>query len=91
MLALDARLESPHRLADSLYGILAESKEIWVVKLADRVINLQPPPRHWTQEKQVTYCVEAKQILEKLGWASPVLARRLAEKIDTYRSYFEAK
>jgi len=90
-LSKDARLGDHHQLADSLKRILAEPKEIWMVKLADRITNLQPPPRHWTLEKKTTYREEAKEILEKLGSASPLLARRLMEKIDTYRSYLQAE
>ena len=38
------------RMADSLKRILKQPKEILLVKMADRITNLQPPPKHWTKE-----------------------------------------
>lgn len=39
------------RMADSLERIKAQPKEIWMVKMADRITNLQPPPKQWTPER----------------------------------------
>ena len=38
-------------MADNLSRIKMQSKEISMVKLADRIINLQTPPGHRTNEK----------------------------------------
>jgi (p)ppGpp synthase/HD superfamily hydrolase len=71
-------------MRDSLTRIRERPHAVWLVKLADRITNLQPPPKHWTAEKIVTYRAEAEVILRELGPASPFLAKRLAEKIAAY-------
>jgi (p)ppGpp synthase/HD superfamily hydrolase len=55
-----------------------------MVKLADRITNLQPPPSHWTPERITSYREEAVEILQTLKDASPHLAARLEEKIERY-------
>lgn len=35
------------QMEDSLRHIRLRPKEIWAIKLADRITNLQPPPSHW--------------------------------------------
>ncbi len=85
-------LEKSQQLADSLDShserlrqrIQEQPIEIWMVKLADRITNLQPPPAHWTTEKIAKYRDEAIEIHTRLQAASPFLAVRLAEKIKTY-------
>ena len=72
-------------LLDSLERIEKQPREIWRVKLADRISNLQPPPAHWSREKQRAYCDEAELILSRLGVASRPLAERLRSAIETYR------
>ncbi|HLJ55351.1 MAG TPA: HD domain-containing protein [Chthonomonadaceae bacterium] len=74
-------------MADSLSRIRQQPREVWLVKLADRICNLQPPPHYWTSEKRIAYREEARQILEALGGASAYLAARLAHKIDAYGDY----
>lgn len=75
------------QMQDSLDRIKAQPREVWMVKLADRIVNLQPPPAYWTREKCAAYRAEAALILEALGGASPSLARRLAMKIEGYGRY----
>ena len=77
-------LAKSRRLADSLDRIKAQPREIWMVKLADRITNLQPPPVHWTQAKILKYRDEAIEIHTHLQSASPFLALRLAAKIQNY-------
>jgi (p)ppGpp synthase/HD superfamily hydrolase len=77
-------LEKSQQLADSLNRIQQQPIEIWMVKLADRITNLQPPPAHWTAEKIAKYRDEAIEIHARLQTASPFLAMRLAEKIKIY-------
>ncbi|PKL19123.1 MAG: bifunctional (p)ppGpp synthetase/guanosine-3',5'-bis(diphosphate) 3'-pyrophosphohydrolase [Spirochaetae bacterium HGW-Spirochaetae-5] len=72
------------RMAESIERIKLQPKEIWMVKLADRITNLQPPPSHWTDEKISSYRKEAEYILEQLGSASALLRERLAQKIKNY-------
>lgn len=83
-LTKDARLPKAQRMADSLRRIAAEPREIAMVKLGDRITNLQPPPRSWTAEKIAAYREEARQILAALGPAHAGLAARLRGKIEAY-------
>jgi len=62
-------------------------KEVWVVKLADRITNLQKPPARWSLKKKKSYHAEAKIILEELGKGNEYLAKRLAAKIKEFESY----
>lgn len=72
------------QMRDSIGRIQQQPKEIWMVKLADRITNLQAPPKQWSQEKVKTYRDEAILILEELGDANPYLAERLGWKITQY-------
>jgi len=72
------------RMADSLRRIREQPAEVWMVKLADRITNLQKPPGHWTDEKIAYYRVEAQEIHAQLAEACPVLGARLAAKIAVY-------
>lgn len=83
-LSKDPSLPKAEAMADSLRRIQAQPKEVWCVKLADRISNLQGPPPHWSLEKAAAYRVEAQGILAALGEAHPVLAARLAQKIALY-------
>ena len=80
-------LEKTERMIDSLNRIKKQPKEIWMVKLADRITNLQPPPSHWSKEKIETYLQEAKTIYKYLGEASDYLSSRLLKKIEDYSAY----
>lgn len=75
------------QMLDSLSRIQVQPPEIWLVKLADRIVNLSPPPPHWGREKVVAYQDEARLIYAKLGSASRLLARRLADRIEAYSLY----
>jgi (p)ppGpp synthase/HD superfamily hydrolase len=44
------------RMHDSLKRINELQKEVGLVKLADRITNLQTPPKHWSKEKIIKYC-----------------------------------
>jgi len=43
-----------------------------LVKLADAITNLQPPPVHWSREKRARYREEAIEIYSALKDASGV-------------------
>lgn len=75
------------QIEDSLQRIKQQPQEIWMVKLCDRITNLQPPPSHWNKQKIAAYRVEAELILNELGSANRFLANRLAEKIEGYKEY----
>ncbi len=84
--ALSKRLTVPkeRRMQDSLDRILAQPREVAMVKLADRITNLEPAPAHWSAEKRAGYREEAKQILAALQGRCPWLEARLAQKIAEY-------
>lgn len=86
-LTKNEQLPKSERMADSLNRIKALSKEVWVVKLADRITNLQEPPKHWSASKKQDYHQEALQILQHLKGANPYLEQRLKRKIAEYEKY----
>lgn len=86
-LSKDASLPKEERMADSLRRIRQEPREVWMVKLADRIVNLAEPPSHWSKEKIRAYREEARVIEAALGEASEGLAARLRAKIEAYARY----
>lgn len=83
-LTKDPSLPKPERMPDSLRRIRAQPRAVWMVKLADRVTNLQPPPAHWAADKCARYRAEAETILSALGPASAWLSDRMRAKIRGY-------
>jgi (p)ppGpp synthase/HD superfamily hydrolase len=86
-LSKDDRLPKEQQLPDSLERIRRQPPEIWRVKLADRIANLQPPPAHWPMEKCQRYRDESLLILDDLGVASPWLAQRLRTRLKEYERF----
>lgn len=72
------------RMKDSLERIKKQSKEVAIVKLADRLFNLKDIPSIWDERKIQCYREQAKLILNELGSVNEYMARRLKEKIDNY-------
>ncbi len=72
------------KMADSLRRIQQQPREIQMVKLADRIVNLLPPPEDWAADQIKSYRDESILILETLGSASKFLAARLAARIREY-------
>ena len=77
------------QMLDSLGRIKQQPKEVWMVKLCDRITNLQPPPDYWDNEKIAKYRDEARMILAHLGEANQFLAQRLEAKIENYAQYLK--
>ncbi len=88
-LSKDDRLPKAERMADSLRRLRDQPREVRMVKLADRITNLAPPPAHWPREKRVAYRDEAIVIADALGDASPALHARIRTRIDGYAAYFD--
>jgi len=88
-LTKNSSLDKHLQMEDSLNRIRQQPSAVWIVKLSDRICNLQPPPPYWTREKRERYREEARQILQALGSASPYLAGRLQYKIDAYEEFLE--
>jgi (p)ppGpp synthase/HD superfamily hydrolase len=74
-------------MADSIDRVLKEPKEVGMVKMADRITNLDQPPEPWSVVKVKKYHEEAKLIHGKLKHCSPYLAKRLLERIHDYEVY----
>jgi len=89
-LSKDPKIDKGQQLQDSIRRIKMQPAEIWMVKLADRITNLRPPPSFWTAQKIETYYGEALLIRDALSEASPILSARLQTKIEEYRSFFRS-
>lgn len=84
-LSKDKKLPSNEdQMRDSIERIRQEPKEVWMVKLSDRITNLQPPPKNWSKTKIDAYRTEATLILSESGDANAYLAERLGAKIKDY-------
>jgi (p)ppGpp synthase/HD superfamily hydrolase len=83
-LTKDDALPKAQRMGDSLARIKTQPAEVAVVKLADRITNLAPPPAHWTPEKISAYRKEGEEILAALGSASAFLSARFQERLGRY-------
>ena len=79
------------RMNDSLARINRLEKEVGLVKLADRITNLQSPPAHWDIDKIRAYCLEAKLILKELSGKNDYLNKRLDHKISEYEKQIEKR
>lgn len=82
-------LPKEERMLDSLNRISSQRKEVWAVKLADRITNLQKPPKSWDSLKKRKYKNEAETILEKLKGGNQYLENRLQIKIQEYESHID--
>lgn len=86
-LSKDEAVPKAGRMADSLRRIQAQPRAVWLVKLGDRITNLEPPPPHWSPEKRRAYLDEARVIHAALKEASAVLAVRLERKMADYEAW----
>ena len=75
-------------MIDSLNRINEQRLEAGMVKLADRITNLQKPPSYWSPEKIEAYLNEAKLISEKLNGKNTYLNLRLNQKIEAYHQNY---
>ncbi|WP_417886659.1 HD domain-containing protein [Zunongwangia sp.] len=78
-------LSKTERMTDCLTRINALQKEVGLVKIADRITNLQSPPKHWSKDKITQYCKEAQQIALTLQNKNEYLHKRLITKIAAYQ------
>ena len=86
-LTKDHKLLDDYRLTDSLAKIRQCPPEVWAVKLADRITNLQPPPMRWSKDHIREFLFDSRQILEALKGGNEYLEKRLAAKIEDYNRY----
>jgi len=83
-LTKNASLPKGEQMLDSLLRIKQQPKEVWAVKMADRICNLYAPPYYWDASKKASYREEALVIYEHLSEGNEYLAKRLLEKISLY-------
>ncbi len=83
-LSKNGALAKAEQMADSLARIRSQPPEVAMVKLADRITNLAPPPPQWNAQKVVLYRAEAEEILSALGSASAFLQIRFRERLAAY-------
>jgi len=87
-LSKDPELPKGEQMADSLRRIREQPREVWMVKLADRITNLAEPPHYWSRDKRMSYRDEAIVIADALGSASPALEARIRQRIVDYARFF---
>jgi (p)ppGpp synthase/HD superfamily hydrolase len=78
-------------MQDSLERILEEPPEVGMVKMADRITNLQEPPGDWLEDKILFYFEESKLIHRQLKHLSQPLADRLQWKIEQYVRFMDER
>jgi guanosine-3',5'-bis(diphosphate) 3'-pyrophosphohydrolase len=83
-LTKDDQLPYEEQMRDSIDRIKKLPHEVWAVKMADRISNLQPPPEHWNTERIKNYKQQSTQILELLRDGNAYLANRLEKAIKNY-------
>ena len=88
-LSKDETLEAAAQIPDSLKRIQSHAKEVWAVKLSDRISNMQEPPAHWDQAKIIAYQKMARLILATLKGGNAYLEKRLDEKILAYNEFIK--
>ncbi|MDB4921218.1 HD domain-containing protein [Mucilaginibacter sp.] len=76
------------RITDSIERIILQPKEIWMVKLADRISNLNQPPSTWDKKKIENYYYQSCELYEKLHDCSVELSSRFLIKLKEYKEYF---
>jgi len=75
------------QMRKSIEQLKKRQKCVALVKLADRIVNLGEPPKHWDSIKKQAYLEEAQLILRELGYAHAYLASKLQDKIKAYLLY----
>jgi len=80
-------IEKNLRMEDSLLRIGKMTPEIAIVKMADRITNLDQPPDHWDNEKISAYLEESEIIFLHLEGSDKTASKRLMAKIINYRKF----
>lgn len=77
-------LPKEEQMADSLRRLKQLPDYIQMVKIADRITNLDPPPPHWDENKIRRYAEEATLIKDTLRNSKLFLWEKLDSKISEY-------
>ena len=86
-LTKDSTLDKKDQMDDSLNRILDLGREVAIVKICDRITNLQRPPKRWDNAKIKKYHLQAIQIAERLEGKNEYLDKRINKKIEKYKLY----
>lgn len=86
-LTKNEKLPLSQQIPDSLNRIKSQPKEVWAVKLADRISNMQRPPELWDANKVIDYKKTAGIILLQLRGGNKYLENRLHQKILEYNQF----
>ena len=86
-LSKDNNIEYEHQITDSLKRINQSNIDSAVVKLADRITNLQKPREKWNNNQRKDYLEASKEIADALQNKHEALHRRLTQKIAEYKQY----
>lgn len=86
-LTKDDTLPPADRMPDSLRRIRQQPYEIWMVKLADRIVNLGQPPHHWSVDRCRAYLAEGELVASELAGVSAWLDQRIRARIARYPTY----
>jgi guanosine-3',5'-bis(diphosphate) 3'-pyrophosphohydrolase len=86
-LTKNEQLPPGEQIPDSLARIRDLRKEVWAVKLADRISNMQKPPATWSRKKKEKYLEDARRILEELRGGNAYLESRLFRLTEMYRDF----
>tara|TARA_B100000768_G_scaffold105803_1_gene98269 strand:- start:34 stop:570 length:537 start_codon:yes stop_codon:yes gene_type:complete len=86
-LTKNASLDKKDQMQDSLARIAEQDKEVAIVKLCDRITNLQKPPVKWDKEKIKKYHLQAVTIAQALDGKNAYLDKRILGKIKAYTAF----
>lgn len=89
-LTKNSALPKHERMTDCLARLALEAPEVRMVKLADRITNLEPPPPAWSSSKRAAYRDEAREIARALHGLSAHLDARIAARIEAYGAHVDA-
>ena len=80
----DKSIDKELKMVNSIERIKKESREIAIVKLADRLFNVRCRVPVWSEVKSLKYKQEAQLICDELGYACEPLKKDLQEYINRY-------
>lgn len=90
-LSKNKNLPREERMGDSIERILMTSKEAQMVKLADRITNIDHLHPVWSYSKSMEYLEESIQIRDRLGSCNEALCHVLEQKITDYYQAIQDK
>lgn len=88
-LTKDKSLPSQEQMPDSIKRLQHLPPYIQMVKIADRITNLDVPPPHWNEDKKRKYKAQAQNICDGLKSPTMHIHGKLQMKIDEYDKYFD--